>query len=64
MNKTSYTLAIAAVIVAAALVAGSFATVAFADGDTKITQKNKAKAIASGFGTTAANIQANLCCVF
>jgi len=66
MNKIT---SVAAIVAAVALVAGVISVVgiqaAFAsshchgDGSTCISFKNKAKANASGFGSTAANIQVN-----
>ena len=65
MNKIT---SVAAIIAAVALVAGTisiiatqaaFATCSHGDGNTCIKQSNKGKAAASGFGTTAANIQLN-----
>jgi hypothetical protein len=65
MNHT--TLGLIAILAAATLVIGTLAAApAFAslgDGNTLTAQKNKAKALASGFGTTAANIQLNTICV-
>jgi hypothetical protein len=69
MNHT--TLGIFAVLAAATLVITTLAAApAFAgghhkglgDGNTLTAQKNKAKAIASGFGTIAANVQQNAVC--
>ena len=64
MNHT--TLGLIAVLAAATLVIASLAAApAFAslgDGNTLTAQKNQGKAIASGFGTTAANIQLNSIC--
>jgi hypothetical protein len=70
MNHT--TLGLFAVLAAATLVITTFAAApAFAgghhhnglgDGNTLTAQKNKAKAIASGFGTIAANVQQNALC--
>jgi hypothetical protein len=76
MNHT--TLVLVAIFVAATLVIGTLAAVAPAafagghykrhykesidDGNTLTAQKNQGKAIASGFGTTAANIQLNNIC--
>jgi hypothetical protein len=72
MNHT--TLGLVAIFVAATLVIGTLAAVAPAafagghykesigDGNTLTAQKNQGKAIASGFGTTAANIQLNNIC--
>jgi hypothetical protein len=65
MNHT--TLGLLAVLAAATLVITSLAAApAFAksigDGNTLTKQKNKAKAIASGFGTIAANVQLNSIC--
>jgi hypothetical protein len=70
MNHT--TLGLVAVLAAATLVITTFAAApAFAgghhhnglgDGNTLTSQKNKAKAIASGFGTIAANVQQNALC--
>jgi hypothetical protein len=65
MNHT--TLGLLAVLAAATLVIASLAAApAFAksigDGNTYTKQKNKAKAIASGFGTIAANVQLNTIC--
>ena len=70
MNHT--TLGLIAVLAAATLVIASLAAApAFAgghykgglgDGNTLTAQKNKAKAIASGFGTIAANVQLNSIC--
>ena len=66
MNHT--TLGLLAVLAAATLVIATLAAApAFAksigDGNTITKQKNKAKAIASGFATTAANLQQNAICV-
>jgi len=65
MNHT--TLGLVAILAAATLVIGTvaIASPAFAslgDGNTLTKQKNKAKALASGFGTIAANIQQNAIC--
>jgi carbohydrate-selective porin OprB len=70
MNHT--TLGLFAVLAAATLVITALAAApAFAgghykgglgDGNTLTKQKNQGKAIASGFGTTAANIQLNSIC--
>ena len=64
MNHT--TLGLIAILAAATLVIATLAAApAFAslgDGNTITKQKNKAKAIASGFGTIAANVQANAVC--
>ena len=75
MNHT--TLDLIAVLAAATLVIGTLtAAPAFAqghhhykrhynsigDGNTLTSQKNQAKAIASGFGTIAANVQQNAIC--
>ena len=75
MNHT--TLGLIAVLAAATLVIGTFAAAAPAfawghhykrhynsirDGNTLTSQNNKAKAIASGFGTIAANVQQNAIC--
>ncbi len=64
MNHT--TLGLLAVLAAATLVIATLvAAPAFAslgDGNTLTKQKNKAKASASGFGTTAANVQLNTIC--
>jgi hypothetical protein len=76
MNHT--TLGLVAIFAAATLVIGTLAAVAPAafawghykrhykesigDGNTLTAQKNQGKAIASGFGTTAANIQLNNIC--
>ena len=65
MNHT--TLGLLAVLAAATLVIASLAAApAFAksigDGNTLTKQKNKAKAIASGSGTIAANVQLNTIC--
>jgi hypothetical protein len=70
MNHT--TLGLLAVLAAATLVITSLAAApAFAgghykggigDGSTLTAQKNKSKAIASGFGTVAANVQLNSIC--
>jgi hypothetical protein len=76
MNHT--TLGLIAILAAATLVIGTLATVtpaAFAgghykrhykgstgDGNTLTAQKNQGKAIASGFGTIAANVQLNTIC--
>ena len=61
MNHT--TLGLVAIVIATTLVISTLAAApAFAstgDGNTITKQKNKAKAIASGFDTTAANIQLN-----
>jgi len=63
MNNT--TIAIVA-IMAAALLAGAMvitpAAYAHGDGNTITKQSNHAKAIASGFGTIAANVQSNAIC--
>ena len=60
------TLGLVAILAAATLVIGTLAAApAFAslgDGNTVTKQKNKAKAIASGFGTIAANVQSNAIC--
>jgi hypothetical protein len=77
MNHT--TLGLIAILAAATLVIGTLATVAPAafagghhkrhykestgDGNTLTAQENQGKAIASGFGTTAANIQLNTICI-
>jgi hypothetical protein len=67
MNHT--TLGLIAVLAAATLVIATVAVAAPAlaksigDGNTLTKQKNKAKAIASGFGTIAANVQQNAICV-
>ena len=67
MNHT--TLGLLAVLAAATLVIASLAAApAFAgghygDGNTLTEQKNKGKAIASGFGTIAANVQLNTICI-
>jgi hypothetical protein len=73
MNHT--TLGLVAILAAATLVIATTvaATPAFAgghkrhykglgDGNTLTTQKNKAIAISSGFGTIAANVQQNALC--
>jgi hypothetical protein len=65
MNHT--TLGLIAILAAATLVIGTLAVApAFAksigDGNTLTAQKNKAKALASGTGTTAANVQLNSIC--
>jgi hypothetical protein len=70
MNHT--TLGLIAVLAAATLVIASLAAApAFAgghyrggigDGNTLTKQKNQGKAIASGFGTVAANVQLNTIC--
>ena len=64
MNHT--TLGLIAILAAATLVIATLAAApAFAslgDGNTVTKQKNQGKAIASGFGTTAANVQANAIC--
>jgi hypothetical protein len=64
MNHT--TLGLIAVLAAATLVIATLAAPALAtsigDGNTLTKQKNKAKAIASGFGTIAANVQQNSIC--
>jgi hypothetical protein len=63
MNRT--TLGLVAILAAATLVITTLAAPAFAsvgDGNTLTKQNNKAKAIASGFGTLAANIQLNTIC--
>ena len=65
MNHT--TLGLFAVLAAATLAIATLgAAPAFAksigDGNTLTAQKNKAKAIASGFGTIAANVQLNSIC--
>jgi hypothetical protein len=64
MNKIT---SVAAIIAAVALVAGTLAVIATpaayagggGNGNTIVKQHNKGVAIASGFGTTAANIQSN-----
>jgi len=64
MNNT--TIAIVAIMAAAALLAGAMvitpAAYAHGDGNTITKQSNHAKAIASGFGTIAANVQSNAIC--
>jgi hypothetical protein len=66
MNHT--TLGLIAILAAATLVIATVAAAAPAfaksigDGNTLTKQKNKAKAIASGFGTIAANVQQNVIC--
>jgi hypothetical protein len=69
MNHT--TLGLVAILAAATLVMTTLAAVpAFAgghykgigDGNTLTAQKNQGKAIASGFGTVAANVQQNAIC--
>ena len=63
MNHTTTTLGIFAVLAATMLIVGTLVTMpAFAnsgDGNTYTKLKNKAKTIASGFGTVAANEQSN-----
>ena len=53
-------MAAAALLTAALVIAPASAT--SGDGNTITKQKNKAKAIASGFGTVAANVQLNSIC--
>jgi hypothetical protein len=67
MNNTIF--AVVAIMAAAALLAGALviAPAAYAgggggDGNTVTKESNKAKSIASGFGTIAANVQANAVC--
>jgi hypothetical protein len=70
MNRT--TLGLVAILAAATLVMTTLAAApAFAgghykrglgDGNTLTAQKNQGKAIASGFGTLAANVQLNSLC--
>ena len=76
MNHT--TLGLIAILAAATLVIGTLTAVAPAafagghykrhykesagDGNTITKQKNQGKAIASGFGTVAANVQSNAIC--
>ena len=65
MNHT--TLGLIAVLAAAILVIATLAAApalakSIGDGNTLTKQKNKAKAIASGFGTIAANVQQNVIC--
>jgi len=64
MNNTTF--AVVAIMAAAALLAGALvitpAAYASGDGNTVTKLKNKGTAIASGFGTTAANVQLNAIC--
>ena len=53
-------MAAATLLTAALVIAPASAT--SGDGNTITKQKNKAKAIASGFGTIAANVQLNSIC--
>jgi len=64
MNNTTF--AIVAIMTASALFTGALviapAAYASGDGNTITKQSNHAKAIASGFGTVAANVQLNAIC--
>ncbi len=64
MNNITF--AIVAIMAAASLLTGAIiiapAAYASSDGNTVTKLKNKGTAIASGFGTTAANIQLNALC--
>jgi len=64
MNNTTF--AIVAIMAAASLLTGAMiiapAAYASSDGNTVTKLKNKGTAIASGFGTIAANVQQNALC--
>jgi len=64
MNNTIF--AVVAIMAAATLLTAALviapASATSGDGNTITKQKNKAKAIASGFGTVAANVQLNSIC--
>ena len=64
MNNTIF--AVVAIMAAASLLTAALviapASATSGDGNTVTKQKNKATAIASGFGTIAANVQANAVC--
>jgi len=63
MNNTIFAVV---AIMAAALLAGALViapvSASSGDGNTVTKESNKAKSIASGFGTIAANVQANAVC--